>query len=104
MEGPHSAVFSASYYFFLLCPNILLSTLFSVTVNVCYSLNMRDHVSQPHKTAGKSLVGCRVLKILCVDRAFRNTRMIASFFTEFKMMTWCPLDIYNEQTTVTAHM
>jgi len=36
----------------LLGPNILLSTLLSNTLNPCSSLNMRDQVSHPYKTAG----------------------------------------------------
>jgi hypothetical protein len=34
----------------LLGPNILLSTLFSNTLNLCSFLNARDQVSHPHKT------------------------------------------------------
>jgi hypothetical protein len=34
----------------LLGPNILLSTLFSNTLSLCYSLNVRDKVSHPYKT------------------------------------------------------
>jgi hypothetical protein len=37
----------------LFCQNILLSTQFSNTLSVCSSLNVRDQVSHPHKTAGK---------------------------------------------------
>jgi hypothetical protein len=34
----------------LLCPNILISTLFSNILNLCSSLNVRDQVSHPYKT------------------------------------------------------
>jgi hypothetical protein len=34
-------------------PNILLSTLFSNTLNLCSSLNVRDQASHPYKTTGK---------------------------------------------------
>jgi hypothetical protein len=34
-------------------PNILLSSLFSNTLNLCYSLNVRDHISHSYKTTGK---------------------------------------------------
>jgi len=34
-------------------PNIFLSTLFSNTLSVCSSLNVRHQISQPHKTTGK---------------------------------------------------
>jgi hypothetical protein len=37
---------------FLLGPNILLSTLFSNTLNLCSSLNMKHQVSNLHKTKG----------------------------------------------------
>ena len=41
----HSPVIS-----FLLAPNIFLSTLFSNTLNLCSSLNVRDQVSQAYNT------------------------------------------------------
>jgi hypothetical protein len=34
-------------------PHILLGTLFSNTFGLCFSLNVRDQVSYPYKTAGK---------------------------------------------------
>jgi hypothetical protein len=34
-------------------PNIVLSTLFSNTLSVCSSLNVRDQVSHPYRTTGK---------------------------------------------------
>jgi hypothetical protein len=34
-------------------PNILLGILFSVTLSLCCSHNLRDQVSHPYKTAGK---------------------------------------------------
>jgi len=39
----------------LLCPNILHSTLFSNTLNLCSSLSVRDQISHKYKTAGKSM-------------------------------------------------
>jgi hypothetical protein len=36
--------------------NILVSTLFSNTLNTCSSLNVRDQVSHPHKTTGRVIV------------------------------------------------
>jgi hypothetical protein len=41
---------------FLLGSNILLSIRFSNILNLCYSLNVRDQVSHPYKTAGKTVV------------------------------------------------
>jgi uncharacterized membrane protein len=40
----------------LLGPYILLSTLFSNTLNLCSSLKERDKVSHPYKTTGKIIV------------------------------------------------
>jgi hypothetical protein len=40
----------------LVGPNILLSTLFSNTLSLCFSLNVRDQVSQSYRTTGKIIV------------------------------------------------
>jgi hypothetical protein len=53
-ESPRYAVFSS----FLFGPNIPLSTLFSNTLNLYCSFNVRDQVSHPYKTAGKIIVLC----------------------------------------------
>jgi hypothetical protein len=37
-------------------PNILLSTLFSNTLSLCSSHNVRDQVSHPYRTTGKIIV------------------------------------------------
>jgi hypothetical protein len=37
-------------------PNILLNTLFSNTLSLCSSLNVRDQVLYPYKTTGKIIV------------------------------------------------
>src|SRR5215510_1194114 len=47
----HSPVASS-----LLGQNILLSTLFSNTLSLCSSLSVRDQVSHPYKTTGKTTV------------------------------------------------
>jgi hypothetical protein len=47
----HSPVTSS-----LLGPNIPLSTLFSNTLSLCSSLNVRDQVPHPHKTNGNIIV------------------------------------------------
>ena len=47
----HSPVTSS-----LLGPNILLNTLFSNTLSLCSSLNVKDQVSHPYKTRGKIIV------------------------------------------------
>jgi hypothetical protein len=46
----------ASYYFSLVGPNILLSILFSNALNLCFSLNITNQVSNPYKTIGKVIV------------------------------------------------
>jgi hypothetical protein len=46
-HGSHN--FSILEIKFHLCPNILLSTLFSDTCNLCSSHKVRQHVSQPYK-------------------------------------------------------
>jgi hypothetical protein len=47
----HSPVTSS-----LLGPNILLSTLLSNTLSLCYSLIVRDKVSNPYRTTDKIIV------------------------------------------------
>jgi hypothetical protein len=37
-------------------PNILLNTLFSNTLSLCSSLNVRDQVSHPYRTTDKIIV------------------------------------------------
>jgi hypothetical protein len=37
-------------------PNIILSTLFSNTLSLCSSLNVRDHVSHPYRSTGRITV------------------------------------------------
>ena len=51
-EGHHYVVFSTPF----LGPNILLSTLFSNTLSLRPSLNVRDQDSHPYKTVGKIIV------------------------------------------------
>jgi hypothetical protein len=59
--------FFLSYHFIPLSPNILLSTLFSDTLTLCSSLNVRNQVSHPYKNAGKIIV-LYVLILTCLDR------------------------------------
>ena len=47
----HSPVTSS-----LLCPSILLNTIFSSTLSFLSSLNVNDQVSHPYKTTGKIIV------------------------------------------------
>jgi hypothetical protein len=41
---------------FLFGPNIILSTLFSNTLSLCSSCNVRDQVSHPYRTTDKIIV------------------------------------------------
>jgi hypothetical protein len=49
-------------------PNILLGTLFSNTLSLCSSPNVRDKVSHPYKTTGKNIL---LYFIICI---FLNSR------------------------------
>jgi hypothetical protein len=40
----------------LVGPNILLNTLFSNTLSLCSSLNVRNQVSHPYNTTGRIMV------------------------------------------------
>jgi hypothetical protein len=42
--------------FSILGPNIIFRTLFSDTLNMCFSLNVRDQFSQSYKTTGKIII------------------------------------------------
>jgi hypothetical protein len=50
----------------LLGRNILLSILFSTTLSLCSSLNVRDQVSDPYRVTGKIIVLC-VLILMFLD-------------------------------------
>jgi hypothetical protein len=47
-------------------PNILLNTLFSDTLSLCSSLNVRDQVSHPYRTTCKIIV-LYIFRFLCFD-------------------------------------
>jgi hypothetical protein len=52
-------------------PNILLSTLFSNTPNLCSSLNVRDQVSHPYNTPGKIIVSY-IFVFMFLDRRWED--------------------------------
>jgi len=58
----------------LLGPNILLSTLFSNTLNLRSSLNMRDQVSHPYKTKGEISVLYILTIIMFMDCKLKDKR------------------------------
>jgi hypothetical protein len=45
-----------SKFYSLLGPNVLLSTLFSNTLNLCSSFSVKDQVSNPYKTTRKIMI------------------------------------------------
>jgi hypothetical protein len=58
---------------FLLGPNIFPSILFSNTLNLCSSRNVRDHVSRPYKITGKIIAYFCVFWSLNISIAFGKT-------------------------------
>jgi hypothetical protein len=64
MLGEEYKLWSSSLHSFLQLPNIsfrfgpniLLNTLFSNTISLCSSLNVRDQVSHPYRTSDKIVV------------------------------------------------
>jgi hypothetical protein len=57
----------------LFSPNILLNTLFSNTLSLCSSLNVRDHVSHPYRTTVKIIV-LYVLTFIFFDSRWEDRR------------------------------
>jgi hypothetical protein len=59
-------------------PNILLRTMFSNTLSLCSSRNVRDQVSHPYRTTGKIIV----LYIL-IFKCFDSNREDRRFWTKW---------------------
>jgi hypothetical protein len=57
----------------LLGPNIPLSTLFSNTLSLCYSLNVTDQVSHPYKITGRITV-LYILTFKSLDSRWEDKR------------------------------
>jgi hypothetical protein len=72
MFGEEYKLWSSSLCSFLQCPvtsslygrNILLSTLFSNTLSLCSSLNVRDQVSHPYRIPSSYHKNCIMYSIL----------------------------------------
>src|SRR5215468_5557386 len=60
-------------------PNILLSTLFSNSLSLCSSLSVRDQVSHPYKTTGKTTV-LYTLIFVFLDSNLEDKRIHFSLF------------------------
>lgn len=67
----HFAVFFTFLSFSLLNPKTLPTTHFHNTVSICFSRNMRDIISKPHKTQAKLL--SRIFRFLCCKTENRTT-------------------------------
>jgi hypothetical protein len=76
--------FSAiSRHLILLGPNILLSTLFSNTLSLCSSLNVRDQVSHPYRTIGIIIfLYILIFKYSTVEAQTLLHRIVASLFSD----------------------
>jgi hypothetical protein len=63
-----------SHYFIPLRSNIPLSTLFSNTFSLCFSLNVTDQVSHPYKTTGRIMV-LYILTFTFLDSRWKGKRL-----------------------------
>jgi hypothetical protein len=79
----HSPVTSS-----LVGPNILLNTLFSNTLSLCSSLNVRDQVSHPYKTTSRIMV-LYILTFNFLDNRREGKRLWTEWqqaFPEFSLL------------------
>jgi hypothetical protein len=74
----HSPVTSS-----VLDPIILLSTLFSNTPSLLSSLNVSDQVSQPYRTAGKTIHLC-ILTFILVDSKLEDKKFFIEWWQAFR--------------------
>jgi len=62
-EAPRYAIFSSFLLLHLLRTNIFISTVFSSTLNLCFSINVRHRASNSYNTKRKNfLISCRLYK------------------------------------------
>jgi hypothetical protein len=79
---------------FLFDPNILLNTLFSNTLSLCSSLNVRDQVSHPFRTTGKIMV-VYILIFMLLDSRRKDKMFWAEWSKKFweEVITYFPFSI-----------
>jgi hypothetical protein len=70
--------FSSRFVFFPLGPNILLNTLFSKTLSLCSSLEVRDQILYPYNTTVKITIW-----FILIFRFFDMRREDKRFWTEW---------------------
>jgi hypothetical protein len=63
----------------ILGPNILLNTLFSKTLSLCYSLKVRDQVSHPYCTTGKTMLWDGKTKDFGLNNSKNSPNLISWF-------------------------
>jgi hypothetical protein len=73
--------------------NILLNTLFSNTLSLCYSLDVRDQVSHPYRTTGKIIV--LYILIFKVLDSRREDKMFWTEWFKLSVQTWKLIYIAN---------
>jgi hypothetical protein len=71
-------------------PDILLNTLFSNTLSLCSSLNVRDKVSHPHRTIGKIVVlSILIFKLLDNNQEYMQNTRLWNVSERFVLMPVC---------------
>jgi hypothetical protein len=89
--APHHAIFFTLLSVRnLIGPNILLSTKFSKTLNLCSSLNVRDQVWHPYQTTGKTSFVYFNLNLLVSRRRNKNSEQRGSKHSPILVCSYFP--------------
>jgi len=83
-EAPRYAVSPVSPTSSLLVPNMLLNPLFSVTLNLCSLLSLRDQVLHPYETTNCKIIILYTLILKFLQRRRENV----SYFKNFQNVSW----------------